>query len=122
MTSSPERRSRVLVVAFAAAGLALAAGGRTDDALFDYDRARPLEVEAADVALRNLSYADASGQRVEATLVTPARPGRYPGALFVHWYEEPAQNANRTQFLPDALALARQGVASLLVDTPWSDP
>jgi predicted esterase len=42
--------------------------------------------------------------------------------LFVHWYEEPAQNADRTQFLPDALALGRRGVASLLVDTPWSEP
>jgi cephalosporin-C deacetylase-like acetyl esterase len=116
----PSRR-RVLVAALAAGSLA-AASRAGDDSLFDYDRARPLDVRESEVALRNVSYADASGQRAEATVVAPVAAGRHPGVLFVHWYEEPAQNADRTQFLPDALALARRGVASLLVDTPWSAP
>jgi hypothetical protein len=33
-----------------------------------------------------------------------------------------APTANRAQFIPDALALAREGAISLLIDTPWSDP
>lgn len=122
LRSAPKRCRPVFVVALSAASLAGAAHGRSDDILFEYDRARPLELRAADVSLRNVSYVDASGQRAEATVVAPARTGRHPGVLFVHWYEEPAQNADRTQFLPDALALARRGVASLLVDTPWSAP
>jgi len=106
-------------------GSALAAWGaavRCDDAMFAYDSSRPLELRTADVALRNIAYAGADGAPAEATVVAPSGPGRHPGVLFVHWYEEAAQNADRTQFLPDALALARRGVASLLIDTPWSEP
>ena len=111
--------------ALLAAGWALAGRGtsvRCDDGIFAYDRSRPIELKAADVALRNITYAREDGGRAEATVVAPAGPGRHPGVLFVHWYEEAAQNADRTQFLPDATALARRGVASLLVDTPWSEP
>jgi fermentation-respiration switch protein FrsA (DUF1100 family) len=89
---------------------------------FDYDRSRPLGVAPADVVLRNLTYVDASGDRAEATLVAPARHGRYPGILFVHWYGEPSQSSTRSQFLSDALQLGGKNVVSLLVDTPWSDP
>jgi predicted esterase len=42
--------------------------------------------------------------------------------LFVHWYGPEHTNSNRTQYVPDALALARRGIVSLLVDTPWSEP
>ena len=89
---------------------------------FDYDTARPLEVAGTGVVLRDISFAGASGRRIEATVVGPAQPGRHPAVLFAHWYEEPALNSNRTEFLPDALRLARSGVVSLLVDTMWSDP
>jgi fermentation-respiration switch protein FrsA (DUF1100 family) len=89
---------------------------------FDYSPGGPPAVADSDVALRNLTYACPSGARPEATLVAPTKPGRYPGVLFVHWYDDSAQSSNRTQFLPDALRLARSGVVSLLVDTMWSDP
>lgn len=115
-------RRRTVLVACNALALAWGSIVSCDDALFAYDRSRPLELKATEVSLRNVSYAGADGRRAEATIVAPARPGRHPGVLFVHWYEEPAQNADRTQFLPDALALARRGVASLLIDTPWSAP
>ena len=42
--------------------------------------------------------------------------------LFVHWYGPAHTTSNRTQYVPDALALARHGIVSLLVDTPWSEP
>jgi len=107
----------VAAACLAAPALLGAAGPR-----FDYDHSRPLELAASEVALRNVSYRTLSGQRAEAIVVAPARAGRYPGVLFVHWYGEPFQTSNRTQFLPDALELARHGVASLLVDAMWSSP
>jgi dienelactone hydrolase len=57
-------------------------------------------------------------------LITPKTPAAQPAPaiLFVHWYGPPAPTSNRTQFIPDATALARQGVTSLLIDTPWSMP
>jgi len=85
------------------------------------DRAA-LGIAAADVALRNLTYLDAGNRRVEATFVAPPGDGPHPAVLFVHWLDGEATSNGRTQFLPDALALARRGVASLLVDTPWSEP
>jgi dienelactone hydrolase len=81
-----------------------------------------LGIAPADVTLRNLTYLDASDRRVEATFVEPAGAGPHPAVLFVHWLEPHNPSNGRTEFLPDALVLARQGVASLLVDTPWSNP
>jgi len=89
---------------------------------FDHDHKRALDVAPSEVTLRNISYVRGSGERAEAIVVTPAKPGRYPGVLFVHWYGEPFQTSNRTQFVPDAMRLARQGFVSLLVDTMWSEP
>lgn len=86
------------------------------------DTKAPLGIAAAEVTLRNLTYLDVSNRRVEATFVLPPGAGPHPAVLFVHWLDPDSTSNGRTQFLPDALALARRGVASLLVDTPWSDP
>jgi cephalosporin-C deacetylase-like acetyl esterase len=98
--------------------------------LFDYDRTRPLDVretmrrEDTGAVLRDITYATLNGGRNAATLITPSTAaGRAaPAVLFVHWYGPPAPTSNRTQFIPDGIALARQGVTSLLIDTPWSLP
>ena len=50
------------------------------------------------------------------------RPERVRRVLFVHWYGPPRPTSNRTQFIPDAIELAKSGVVSLLIDTPWSVP
>ncbi len=110
------RRAAVVFVLTAGASPTL---GETPS--FDYDRGRPLAVAPAEVSLQNVLFTDAAGRRSEATIVLPPGRGRHPGVLFVHWYAY-APSSNRTQFFPDALALAREGVVSLLVDTPWSDP
>ena len=97
-----------------------------DAALFDYDRSRPLDVQETSrrsetgVVLRDISYAMLDGSRNAATVVGPERAAAAPSPaiLFVHWYGPPAPTSNRTQFVPDAVALARQGVTSLLIDTP----
>lgn len=89
---------------------------------FKYDRGRPPVLTDQDVAVREVSYVDVDGRPTEATLIGPRAPGRYPGILFVHWYGPEHTNSNRTQYVPDALALAKRGIVSLLVDTPWSKP
>jgi dienelactone hydrolase len=99
-------------------------------ALFEYDRAAPLEIretarrEQDGVVLRDITYRLPSGGTNAATLVAPVTRAQAaaPSVLFVHWYGPPAPTSNRTQFVPDAIALARQGVVSLLIDTPWSVP
>jgi predicted esterase len=101
-----------------------------DPSLFNYDSALPLDVreagrrEDSGVLLRDITYATLTGGTNAATLVTPKMPPvkPAPAILFVHWYGPPAPTSNRTQFIPDGVALARQGVTSLLIDTPWSEP
>jgi dienelactone hydrolase len=95
--------------------------------LFAYDDSAPLNVverktksqkgaEVVDVVF------DAADRKVPAFLVLPKEKPK-AAVLWAHWYgEEP--NANRTEFLPDALALAKEGVVSLLPQGvfPWSEP
>jgi predicted esterase len=99
---------------------------------FDYEKNLPLDVketsirEQDGVFLQEITYATLDGRRNGATLVTLAGRNRLlaprPAILFVHWYGPPEPTSNRSQFLPDAIELARSGVVSLLIDTPWSDP
>jgi dienelactone hydrolase len=97
---------------------------------FAYEAAPALDLqetgrrEQDGALLRDVSYATLTGGRNAATLVTPRVPSSSaaPGVLFVHWYGPPEPTSNRTQFIPDAVTLARQGVISLLIDTPWSLP
>jgi hypothetical protein len=92
--------------------------------LLAYDESAPLglvekkaksrgEAEVVDVV-----YA-AGEQKVSAFLVRPKGKPR-AAVLWAHWYGEEA-NTNRTEFLPDAVALAKDGVVSLLPQGyfPW---
>lgn len=74
------------------------------------------------VTVRQLTYVQLDGSRNAATLVSPAAGGNapQPAILFLHWYGPPSPTSNRTQFLPEAVELAGDGVVSLLVDTPWT--
>jgi pimeloyl-ACP methyl ester carboxylesterase len=59
----------------------------------------------------------------EAYLVEPAGGGSGSAILFLHWFDTEAPDGNRTQFLAEATALARDhGVVSLLPQGrfPWS--
>jgi dienelactone hydrolase len=52
------------------------------------------------------------------------RPGA-PAVLFLHWFDPPAADSDRTEFLAEAVGLARRGVVSLLPQLafPWAaDP
>jgi dienelactone hydrolase len=65
------------------------------------------------------AYTPARG-RIKAYLVRPAGKGRFAGLLFFHWLGEP--NGNRNEFLEEAVALAKQGTVSLLIQGyfPWA--
>jgi dienelactone hydrolase len=93
------------------------------------DPGTPLDVrvlsssDRAGTQVVEITYAGApSSAPVQATLVRPPRgTKRGPAVLWVHWLGEPA-TTNRTEFLEEAVQLAQQGVASLLVDALWSQP
>ena len=103
------------------------AASPANPAIFEYDRDRPfniLDVETTtrdDARIRDLTFIGAESP-VKAYLVTPvATGGSYAAILYVHWLGERV-TTNRTEFLNEAVALASQGVVSLLVDAMWAQP
>jgi hypothetical protein len=61
------------------------------------------------------------GTHQEAYLVEPNAGSSGPGVLYFHWFEPHAADSSREEFVDEALALARRGVTSLLVQgaLPW---
>lgn len=88
--------------------------------LLDYDKRAPLgisETAAFDrkgVRVHDITFASPKGGRVTAYLVVPKTKGPHAGMVFGHW-----GNGNRTEFLPEAIGLARAGAVSVLIDYPW---
>ena len=76
---------------------------------------------AAGVTVRDIRFAGPSGRPITGEIVAGAGLEPHPGVLFVHWLGD-AKTTNHTEFEPDAIALARKGATSLLVDALWSDP
>lgn len=98
--------------------------------VFDYNQSAPLDVKVVKaemreggVEVRDITFANTSGGRTAAYLVLPGK-GDAPrqAALMVHWYAPEEQDSNRTQYLGQAVELARLGVVSLLPETMWSEP
>jgi dienelactone hydrolase len=92
--------------------------------LFAYDDSAPPKVAVKGkksvhgVEVEDVAYSAPAG-KVRAYLV---RPDGKPHAvvLWMHWFGEEA-NTNRTEFIPDATALAKEGVLSLIPQGrfPW---
>ncbi|MEO8660889.1 MAG: hypothetical protein ABI693_20625 [Bryobacteraceae bacterium] len=116
---------RILLTLAIALGLSAADGPN-----FAYNKKAPFDIrvlsetEHDGVTVKDISFAGASGGRTGAYLVEPLVQlrGPYPGILYVHWYEPRAKNSNRTQFVDEAVTMARRGARSLIVETMWSDP
>ncbi len=90
--------------------------------MFAYDRALPLDVkeihveEKDGVRIHDVSYQSPKGGRVTAYLVVPAGPRRkFAAVIFMH-----ARPGSRNNFLDEAVALAKAGAVSLLIDAPFS--
>ncbi len=78
----------------------------------------PKPIERDGARIHDLSIAGA-----EAYLVEPTDGGRGSAILFLHWFDTEAPDGNRTQFLHEAVDLAREhGVISILPQGqfPWA--
>lgn len=94
---------------------------------FDYNTKAPLDVKEVGVttqdgvSIHDITYVSQK-QTVSAYLVVPAGSGPFAGILFQHWLDS-SPTANRTEFLNEAVTLAKKGVVSLLPQGfyPWID-
>ncbi len=99
-----------------------------DDQLFQYRRDLPLDrketgfQERSGVKVLDFTFLNLSGGQTAAYLVPSVKRGKAAAVLFVHWYEPESKDSNRTQFLDQAVELAKAGTTSLLIETMWSDP
>jgi len=88
--------------------------------LFDYDKDQPLDLvldseeRQGAVTVQLISYTGGKGFRVPAYLILPHTEGAHSAVIFLH-----KGGGDREQFLSEALMLAEQGVASLLLDSPF---
>jgi hypothetical protein len=88
--------------------------------LFDYDTSEPLAFTEVDREYRGGAWVSdvhyrSSGYVVPAWLVIPDGAGPFPVVLYAHGR---TGTAGRDWFLDDALALARDGYAGLLITGP----
>jgi dienelactone hydrolase len=71
---------------------------------------------------RTIVFTTVGGILRVAEMLIPDGEGPFPGILYVHWYEPEADTSNRSQFRAEATQLAELGVASIMIETVWSDP
>jgi dienelactone hydrolase len=128
------RMKRMFALLLLTASLAFAQQESYEQLLkhWDYDRSVPLAVKEAGVQDRggikvhDISYAAPAGERaasigpsgstVTAYLVVPSGKGPFPAVVYGHWCMPGSAQLNRTEFLDEAVVLARSGVISLLTD------
>lgn len=88
--------------------------------LLAYDQKAPLDIKETSVVDRNgvkvhdINFASPKGGRITAYLIVPSSKGPHAGIVYGHW-----GNGNRTEFLSEAIELARAGTVSVLIDYPW---
>ncbi len=114
----------VAFLALASAACAQPAGAPS----FSYDQTQPMPpietgppgAPAPGVKAYSIAFLS-DGRRTTGEVVEGVGAGPHPAVLFVHWLGD-IKTTNHTEFEPDAIALAKLGVTSLLVDAPWTDP
>jgi len=100
----------------------------SEPAALDFDHSAPLDLQEiavtkrGDIAVHDISYASPKGGRVPAYLVVPPGKGPFAAVIWGHWYWSNSEQRNRTEFLDEAVALAKSGVVSLLTDGPIARP
>jgi dienelactone hydrolase len=72
------------------------------------------------IRLEEIAFDVPSGNEILAYVMKPAKEGKYPAILYLHWYESYSPVTNRTQHLNEGAAWAENGVMSLHISTPWS--
>jgi hypothetical protein len=110
----------LLLIAFTAC---LLSGQGLKQDWFAYDPSAPLDYKETVISSRDgvriydSSYASPKGGRVRAYTVAPDRGGRFAGIVWQH-----GGGQYRNWFLPDAVALAKAGAVSILMDAPQNRP
>jgi len=61
------------------------------------------------------------GYRRAAEFFRPQGSGPFPAILYSHWYAPESRDSNRSQFVEEAIEMARHGAICLTVETMWSD-
>jgi alpha/beta superfamily hydrolase len=113
-----------LVLTIAGTALAVPAA-RPAPPAYAYDASRPVAAtfgaarSVRGVVTRSFSFKSPTGNMVTGVVIAGKATRRQPGILFVHWLGDP-KTTNHTEFIPDAVALARRGATSILVDAMWS--
>ena len=119
MFSAARALAAVAAVALATSPPAGTSGARVPASLFEYDHSASLEVEwgrttvSHRIARQDLKFSAAKRARVAAYFVHPVAGAPWPLVIWT-----PGRGGDRSEELGDANALARNGVASLLVDPP----
>jgi len=111
-------------------GTSIAAQAQTGSGpkALEYDRNAPIDVreigvtKRGDIEVHDISYASPKGGRVPAYLVVPPGKGPFAAVIWGHWYWGNSEARNRTEFLDEAVVLAKSGVVSLLTDGPVARP
>lgn len=94
-----------------------------DPSAFAYDQQAPLTLEVLaehtqnGALIRNITYASPRGGKVPAYLILPLQEQPQAGLIFGHWGE-----GDRTEFVDEAIVLARLGFVSLCLDAPIRRP
>jgi hypothetical protein len=111
-----------------AATLMAGAAQAADAPDFSYDATKPLDahygavrVLAPHVTARDVTFVSTDGSAVTGEVISGAAKAAHPGILFVHWLGDP-KTTNHTEFEPDAVALAKRGATSVLIDAMWAKP
>lgn len=79
------------------------------------------------VIIRDIAFeSPVDGAAINAYLIAPegeAIDGAYAPILYLHWYEPESPTSNRTQFIDEAVMMAREyGVIALLPEVNWEEP
>ncbi len=96
---------------------------------FAYDSKVPFDLhevsvnEKDGVVIQDVDYAGYTARhgRIKAYIVRPKDTGRHAGIVFFHWLGD--EKSDRTEFLDEAVGLARQGTVSVLIQGyfPWTE-
>jgi dienelactone hydrolase len=90
---------------------------------FAYDASASIDLRVTSeenvqgVTVQDVQYASARTGRVPAYLVLPSGEGPFAGVVFMHWGQ-----GDRTEFLSEAVLLAKAGAISLMIDAPYHRP
>ena len=81
----------------------------------DLDEESPVQTLDGGIEIHDVSWASLGTDRVSAWLVVPPGGGPFAGLVYLHGSE-----TDRDDFLDEAVAMARGGAASIVMDAPFA--